>query len=242
VVSGGLYSSYHYSRKAEIQAGLATTNGAAQVALATTQAGIATTQANNSANSATASQDSRLASEAARDAAQTSETNAAGWAAGVNMPSASGNALKVVRQNTSETGFEYVWGLDTIRAQMIGTVSQAAGVPTGAIIEYGSNANGRWTKWADGTMITNHRLGLTLNLTTTFGSMYYASVGSVGYPVSFVGIPARTITVSISGGGAWAGHGDNQTASATGSSIVISPISRPSAVVVLDIIAVGRWY
>lgn len=59
VVSGGLYSSYHYSRKAAAQvplaaaqadiattqAGLATTNGAAQVALATTQAGIATTQA-----------------------------------------------------------------------------------------------------------------------------------------------------------------------------------------------------
>lgn len=34
---------------------------------------------------------------------------------------------------------------------ILGTVSQSGGVPTGAIIESGSNSNGKWLKLADGT-------------------------------------------------------------------------------------------
>jgi hypothetical protein len=36
---------------------------------------------------------------------------------------------------------------------IVGTVSQSGGVPTGAIIERGSNANGEFVKYADGTLI-----------------------------------------------------------------------------------------
>ena len=36
---------------------------------------------------------------------------------------------------------------------ILGTVSQAGGVPTGALIETGSNANGTYRRWADGTQI-----------------------------------------------------------------------------------------
>ncbi|MFV3316579.1 hypothetical protein [Pseudomonas sp. NY15374] len=38
-------------------------------------------------------------------------------------------------------------------ANILGTVSSSGGVPTGAIMEAGSNANGRYVKFADGTMI-----------------------------------------------------------------------------------------
>lgn len=38
-------------------------------------------------------------------------------------------------------------------SNIVGTVSEAAGVPTGAIIESGSNANGQFIRWADGTQI-----------------------------------------------------------------------------------------
>ncbi len=40
-----------------------------------------------------------------------------------------------------------LYGGDSI----LGAVSQSGGVPTGAIIERGSNANGEYTRWADGT-------------------------------------------------------------------------------------------
>ncbi|EKD22479.1 MAG: hypothetical protein ACD_85C00011G0003, partial [uncultured bacterium] len=36
---------------------------------------------------------------------------------------------------------------------ILGTVSQSAGVPTGAVIEQGSNANGEYCRYADGTQI-----------------------------------------------------------------------------------------
>jgi hypothetical protein len=36
---------------------------------------------------------------------------------------------------------------------ILGTVSQSGGVPTGAIIERGSNSNGEWVRYADGTQI-----------------------------------------------------------------------------------------
>lgn len=39
------------------------------------------------------------------------------------------------------------------RGNILGTVSQSGGVPTGAIIERGSNANGEYVRYADGTQI-----------------------------------------------------------------------------------------
>ena len=133
VVSGGLYSSYHYSRKAAAQAVLATSNGAAQVALATTQAGNAQTSANASEVSNLSSKDwatktedvvvsgglyssyhySRKAAASATAAktsetnSKTSEINAAGWAAGLNIPTATGNGGKMLAQKTNESGLEY---------------------------------------------------------------------------------------------------------------------------------------
>ena len=41
------------------------------------------------------------------------------------------------------------------RDDIVGTVSQSGGVPTGAIIERDSNANGRWIRFADGTQIVH---------------------------------------------------------------------------------------
>ena len=57
-------------------------------------------------------------------------------------------------------------------------MAQSGGVPTGAVIESGSNADGAYTRWADGTQIcTNGGSAITTD------------------PASFVGTP-----VSIDGG------------------------------------------
>jgi len=39
------------------------------------------------------------------------------------------------------------------QGNIVGTVSESSGVPTGAIIEQGSNANGEYVKYADGTVL-----------------------------------------------------------------------------------------
>ncbi|MFP3409629.1 hypothetical protein SB757_33975, partial [Pseudomonas sp. SIMBA_065] len=37
------------------------------------------------------------------------------------------------------------------RANIVGSVGQASGVPTGAVLQRGSNANGEFIRFADGT-------------------------------------------------------------------------------------------
>ena len=61
---------------------------------------------------------------------------------------------------------------------VLGTVSQAGGVPTGAIIQRGSNANGEFVRFADGTQICLIRTGLT-DVTDSAGRY------DVTYPIAF---------------------------------------------------------
>ena len=47
------------------------------------------------------------------------------------------------------------------KSNILGTVSQVGGVPTGAVIESGTNANGTYVKFADGTFLCEHTVNLT---------------------------------------------------------------------------------
>ncbi|OPE26181.1 phage tail protein, partial [Pseudomonas aeruginosa] len=80
------------------------------------------------------------------------------------------------------------------RDSILGAVSQASGIPSGAIIERGSNANGEYVRFADGTQIC-----WTNTLTFTAG------VSSVGanwsYPASFSSSYPIAGAVSASGAG-----------------------------------------
>ena len=57
---------------------------------------------------------------------------------------------------------------------VVGTVAQTSGVPTGAIVERGLTADGDFIRWADGTQICTHRLSL--------GSVLFAGAGSFADP------------------------------------------------------------
>ncbi|SNY47305.1 Protein of unknown function [Pseudooceanicola antarcticus] len=45
------------------------------------------------------------------------------------------------------------WSELFTQASVVGTVSETAGVPSGAVIESGANGNGEYIRWADGTQI-----------------------------------------------------------------------------------------
>ncbi len=72
---------------------------------------------------------------------------------------------------------------------ILGQVSQTGGTPTGAVIERGSNANGEYIKFADGTMITTTRLTLDFAVLAqnNYGTSYYL------YPATFISPPSITI-------------------------------------------------
>ena len=74
---------------------------------------------------------------------------------------------------------------------MVGTVSQSGGAPTGSIIERGSNSNGEYTKFADGTMIcwrTAISLAATANVT---------AVAPYNFPAVFSSKPSMTTTMEF---------------------------------------------
>lgn len=74
---------------------------------------------------------------------------------------------------------------------ILGTVSQSGGVPTGSIMERGSNALGEYVKFADGTLIQTGEASPTVDTLisnsygTTSGNMYYFNQ-TITFPVPFV--------------------------------------------------------
>ena len=70
------------------------------------------------------------------------------------------------------------------RANILGTVSQSGGVPTGAVIQRGSNANGEFVRFADGTQI------VLQPFTNNFGAAPGGRTNALSFPASFIATPA----------------------------------------------------
>ena len=90
----------------------------------------------------------------------------------LNLPDEAGTILSDASTIDSNNLQSDVYKQDNV----VGTVSESGGVPTGAIIESGSNANGEFVKYADGTQICFRRLtdseveNTSTNIDTTFFS------------------------------------------------------------------------
>ena len=70
------------------------------------------------------------------------------------------SSVEMYIRNKHDTNW-YPWRKVYNQSNILGTVGQSGGVPTGAIIEKGSNANGDYTKFADGTIICTHSAAKT---------------------------------------------------------------------------------
>lgn len=115
-----------------------------------------------------------------------------------------------------------------VRAMAVGTVSQSGGVPTGAIIERGSNANGSYVRFADGTQL------IYRGATTS-------SSGSVGvlFPAAFSATPSIFLCAGIGSGGVF-GTFDSADQFGFGLHGWLHDGSR--AVVTFQVTAIGRWF
>lgn len=128
------------------------------------------------------------------------------------------------------------------RNNIVGTVSQSAGVPTGAVIERGSNANGEYTRWADGTQIcTSQALSMTSN--TGSGAVFTDGAPPTWtYPAAFSAEPkisGNVIRTSGSGPG-WLGNYSSVPTNTTYQPRLISALTGYVADV--RVIATGRWF
>jgi len=116
---------------------------------------------------------------------------------------------------------------------ILGTVSESSGTPTGAIIERGSNANGEYVKFADGTMIAHW-------FRTIFGNREY----NLTFPVAFLagGNSGYSVVANFTSGTS----GDTGTVQITlknsGSFRVNVTNRNNSNERGVNYIAIGRWY
>ena len=143
----------------------------------------------------------------------------------LNLPDEAGKLLSTGNNDPAEV-FK--------QSNILGTVSESGGAPTGAIIERGSNSNGEFVKYADGTMICT--IPFDYDATTT-------AAQSFTYPATFEG---DDVTF------AWSGTNNNNLGAALGSSWGIRDSTTTGAIRAMTagtgtsypviITVFGRWY
>lgn len=122
---------------------------------------------------------------------------------------------------------------------ILGTVSQSGGVPTGRVIEAGSNANGEYVRFADGTQICSAALTINAAISAAVVGGYRNTGQTWFFPAAFAaaprvtGAPAALTSLSI-------------IATSTGATAVsvfhTANASQAAADLVAQMTAVGRWF
>lgn len=126
-------------------------------------------------------------------------------------------------------------------ADIVGAVAQDGGVPTGSIIERGSNANGEYAKFADGTLYCWIRVFTVSYIASNYmgGNWTYPSA-FVEFPAILTGQPAVVPAFKFNRGVPGA-SGDLSYAAvrifATGTDTYAAGETAN-----LQILAIGRWY
>jgi hypothetical protein len=139
-------------------------------------------------------------------------------------------------QRRSSGGVWQPWALVYNQSNILGPVSTAAGQPTGAVIERGSNANGDFVRLADGTMICS-RSGLSApTISSALGALFRSADIAWSFPQSFAAAPV--VIGQAEDADAWA------TAALAGTGSVtlrlLSAVSKAAATG-LRVTAIGRW-
>jgi hypothetical protein len=124
------------------------------------------------------------------------------------------------------------------QGNILGTVSQSAGVPTGAIIERGSNANGSFVKYADGTMICHGALNLTGSTVDTGQSS-----GTITTAASFASATDTNFDISL-GADNVAQFITNKymSAASSGSWVLRNQSGATRTYQIVAYAAIGRWF
>lgn len=131
------------------------------------------------------------------------------------------------------------WTETYSKSNILGTVSQTAGAPTGAIIERGSNANGSYIRFADGTQICHFKSTTALVTTVVVGSVFASVLGTFTFPVAFIAPPGVALNAVFSAVTAPWVSGAAVTTTTAGI-YLLSALSGGSGFP--EYIAVGRWF
>lgn len=132
------------------------------------------------------------------------------------------------------------FGLKTAAvADIVGTVSQAGGVPTGAIIERGSNANGEYTRYADGTQECWFMASDTTAINAALGSGFRSGGFIWTFPIAFSALPRCIATPFLT---SCTGAAINASSAASCAYVYTAPAVQASSSMSVYLFAKGRWF
>jgi hypothetical protein len=136
-------------------------------------------------------------------------------------------------------------GLWRTHPDAVGTVAQTSGVPTGAIIERGNNANGHYVRYLDGTQICWHTIDDTAGAyTTAHGSSFVrATPVTWTFPAAFLSTPMVGGNVERGADGLAFGLSIRGAATTTANFTPYGFVSLGAGnAKSLHVVAHGRWY
>lgn len=139
------------------------------------------------------------------------------------------NATDVTVGRLARVDFTYGPG------NLLGTVSEAAGVPTGAVIEKGSNAQGDFVRFADGTQICT--ANVTVDVDQATGGLFWSGATSHDFPIPFTQLPAASGSLQSLAQG-WVNGRANSTTAWSFAAFAPNATTGETA----SLIAIGRWF
>lgn len=109
------------------------------------------------------------------------------------------------------------------------------------IVESGSNSNGNYIKYADGTLICSKTITHSVSITTAWSGLYEGSFDLGNSPYAFVNNTYIISATPQDGSGVLVEQaGLSRTTTSFGSATLVRPNST-TATPKLDIIAIGKW-
>lgn len=154
----------------------------------------------------------------------------ASWTSALTVAAADGSAAVT-------DGFSIGGQAAYHRGNILGSVSESAGTPTGAVIERGTNANGDYVRFADGTQICTSVNLVTGPVTTASGALYVSASLIWTFPAGFIAAPV----VAGESGNTIALLGIGNHGSVSVSFRAIAGVSFGSGLTA-RLTATGRWF
>ena len=118
-----------------------------------------------------------------------------------------------------------------------------------SVVESGSNNNGSWIKFADGTMICKFTQIINVAVTNAWGSLYGGKFSVHDYPQEFIDIPEASITLVANNDGNYGGWIGNNggtddirpTKKNIGEFVILRPTTSSNGNYKVQVIAIGKW-
>ena len=138
--------------------------------------------------------------------------------------------------NTNDDNMGLLSNLNTTnKSNLVGAIN--------SIVESGSNANGNYIKYADGTMICTKKVTGQAKITSTWGNLYDTGDNPLdlgNWAIPFIDVPV--VSISFYGAnGQWVEGFQTSTTKEKVGKISIASATSKTANAYYNIIGIGRW-